>query len=43
MSTKYPCKICHNPVPKNHKAIQGDKSQLWIHIKYNKKMSKLKT
>ena len=29
MPTKYPCKICCNPVAKNHKAIQGRKCQLW--------------
>ena len=40
---KYPFKICCNPVAKNHMAIQCDKCQLWIHIKYNKKMSKLIT
>ena len=33
MPTKYSC--C-NPVAKNHKAMQCDKCQLWVHIKYNK-------
>ena len=36
MPTKYPCNICNNPVAKNHKAIQCDKCQLWVHIKCNK-------
>ena len=36
MPTKYPCNICNNPVAKNHKAIQCDKCQLWVHITCNK-------
>ena len=36
MPTKYPCNIFNNPVAKNHKAIQCDKLQLWVHIKCNK-------
>ena len=36
MPTKYPCKICWNPVVKNYKAIQCDKCQFWLHIKCNK-------
>lgn len=36
MPIKYPCNICNNPVAKNHKAIQCDKCQLWVHIKCNK-------
>ena len=36
MPPKYHCKIRNNPVAKNRKAIQGDKCQLWVHIKCNK-------
>ena len=36
MPTKYPCKICCNPVAKNHKVIHCDKCQLWVHIKCDK-------
>ena len=36
MTAKFPCKICENPVAKNHKAIQCDKCHLWVHIKCNK-------
>ena len=36
MPTKYPCKICNNLVAENHKAIQCDKCQLWVHIKCSK-------
>ena len=36
MLAKFPCKICENPVAKNHKAIQCDKCHLWVHIKCNK-------
>ena len=36
MLMKYPCKICNNPVVKNHEAVQCDKCQLWVHMKCNK-------
>ena len=36
MPAKFPCKICENPVAKNHKAIQCDKCHLWVHIKCSK-------
>ena len=36
MLAKFPCKICENPVAKNHNAIQCDKCHLWVHIKCNK-------
>ena len=36
MPIKSPCKICNNPVAKNHKAVQCDKCQLWVHMKCNK-------
>ena len=36
MPIKYPCKICNNPVTKNHKTIQYDKCRLWVHMKCNK-------
>ena len=36
MSAKFPCKICNNPVAKNHKAVACDNCGLWIHIKCNK-------
>ena len=35
MPAKFPCKICNNPVAKNHKAV-CDNCGLWIHIKCNK-------
>ena len=35
MPTKYPCGICKRPVAKNHKAIQCDQCQFWIHCKCN--------
>ena len=30
---KFPCGICKKSVAKNHKAIQCDKCDCWIHIK----------
>ena len=36
MPIKSPCKICNNPVAKNHKAVQCDKCQLWVHMRCNK-------
>ena len=36
MPAKFPCKICDNPVAKNHKAIECDNCGLWVHIKCNK-------
>ena len=36
MPTRYPCKICNNPVANNRKKLQCDKCQLWVHIKCNK-------
>ena len=36
MPIKYPCKTCNSPVAKNHKAVQCDKCQLWVHMKCNK-------
>ena len=36
MPVKCPCKICKNPVGKNHKAVQCGKCQLWVHMKCNK-------
>ena len=36
MPTKYPCNICNDLVAENHKAIQCDKCQLWVHIKCSK-------
>ena len=35
MPAKFPCKICHNPVAKNHKVVECD-SGLWVPIKCNK-------
>ena len=32
---KYPCEICNKSVHKNHRAIQCDICQYWIHIKCN--------
>ena len=36
MPAKFPCKICNNPVAKNHKAVERDNCGLWVHIKCNK-------
>ena len=36
MRTQYPCGICKHAVAKNHKAIQCDNCNLWVHIKCNK-------
>ena len=36
MPIKYPCKSCDNPVAKNHKAVQCDMCQLWVHMKCNR-------
>ena len=35
MPAKFPCKICNNPVLKNHKAVECDNCGLWVHIKCN--------
>ena len=35
MGIKYPCSICKGSVHSNHKAIQCDVCQLWVHIKCN--------
>ena len=35
MPAKFPCKICNNPVAKNHKAVEYN-CGLWVHIKCNK-------
>ena len=36
MVIKFPCGICLKPVATSHQAIKCDKSDLWIHIKFNK-------
>ena len=36
MLAKFPCKICNNPVAKNHKAVEFDNCGLWVRIKCNK-------
>ena len=36
MPAKFPCKICNNPVAKNHKAVERGNCGLWVHIKCNK-------
>ena len=33
---KYPCGVCGKSVAKNHRAIQCDLCDYWIHIKCNK-------
>ena len=33
MTLKFPCKIYEKPVARNHRAIQCDSCNLWIHIK----------
>ena len=33
--TKYSCKICSKSVHNNHKAIQCDVCNQWVHIKCN--------
>ena len=35
-NTKYPCKICSKSVHKNHRALQCDVCDFWVHIKCNK-------
>ena len=30
MPAKFPCKICNNPVVKNHKPVECDKCGLWV-------------
>jgi len=35
MTVKYPCVICNRAVAKNHKGIQCDTCDLWVHIKCN--------
>ena len=34
-SVKFPCGICNKTVKSNHKAIQCDSCDLWIHIGCN--------
>ena len=36
MVIKFPCGICLKPVANSQQAIKCDKSNLWIHIKFNK-------
>ena len=33
MSSKFPCKICNNPVAQTHKAVECNNCGLWIYIK----------
>ena len=33
---KFPCEICTKAVASNHKAIQCDICDIWVHIKCNK-------
>ena len=35
MPVKYPCNVCHRPVAKNHKGIQCDICDQWVHIRCN--------
>mgnify|MGYP001800302001 FL=1 len=36
MGVRFPCGICSKVVKKNHKAVQCDTCNLWIHIKCNR-------
>ena len=36
MVVQYPCKICCKPVASNHKSVQCDHCNIWVHIKCNK-------
>ena len=36
MVVQYPCKICLEPVAKNHYAIKCDICETWVHIGCNK-------
>ena len=35
MPVKYPCKICSKAVENNHRALQCDECDTWVHIKCN--------
>ena len=35
MPVKYPCNVCHKSVAKNHRGIQCDICDQWVHIKCN--------
>ena len=35
MPIKFPCGICHKSVARNHRALQCDTCEAWIHIKCN--------
>ena len=35
-ASKFPWKICNNPVSTNHEAVEYDKCDLWVHIKCSK-------
>ena len=35
MVVKYPCRVCSKPVCKNHKAMQCDMCNKWVHMKCN--------
>ena len=35
-ASKFPWKICNNPVSTNHEAAEYDKCDLWVHIKCSK-------
>ena len=36
MTVNYTCKICQKAIAKNHRAIECDNCNLWVHIKCNK-------
>ena len=36
MVVKFPCKICNQPVAKNHQSIQCDTCDIWVHRECNK-------
>ena len=35
MIVKYPCLVCNRAVTKNHKAVQCDCDDSWVHIACN--------
>ena len=35
-ASKFPWKICNNPVSTNHEAVEYDKCDIWVHIKCSK-------
>ena len=35
MILKYPCLVCNKAVAKNHKAVQCDRCDRWVHIACN--------